>query len=192
MKRSLQRSTGIDVIVGGHSHTLLSNTQERCSRPYPTMVANPSGVDVPIVQAYAYSKFLGEVKVTFDDAGKVISAEGEPHLLDASVAPDEAFLARVTELGAPIEELKNKIVAAATDMIEGSRDVCRAMECAMGNLVADAMLDRVSSQGVSMSRSRMAAACAPRSTPARSPWAKCSRCCPSRTRSPHLSSRAPT
>jgi 5'-nucleotidase/UDP-sugar diphosphatase len=35
-------------------------------------------------------------------------------------------------------------------MIEGSRDVCRAMECAMGNLVADAMLDRVSSQGVTI------------------------------------------
>jgi 5'-nucleotidase/UDP-sugar diphosphatase len=82
---------GIDVIVGGHSHTLLSNTQERAAGPYPTMVKNPSGVDVPIVQAYAYSKFLGEVKVTFDDAGKVISAEGEPHLLDASVTPDEAF-----------------------------------------------------------------------------------------------------
>jgi 5'-nucleotidase/UDP-sugar diphosphatase len=141
---------GIDVIVGGHSHTLLSNTQERAAGPYPTMVKNPSGVDVPIVQAYAYSKFLGEVKVTFDDAGKVISAEGEPHLLDASVTPDEAFLARVTELGAPIEELKNKIVSASTDTIEGSRDVCRAMECAMGNLVADAMLDRVSNQGVSL------------------------------------------
>ncbi|EDQ34438.1 5''-nucleotidase/2'',3''-cyclic phosphodiesterase [Hoeflea phototrophica DFL-43] len=141
---------GIDVIVGGHSHTLLSNTQEGAAGPYPTMVTSPSGVDVPIVQAYAYSKYVGEVKVTFDDAGKVISAEGEPHLLDASVTPDEDFLARVTELGAPIEELKNKIVADATDTIEGSRDVCRAMECAMGNLVADAMLDRVSSQGVSL------------------------------------------
>jgi 5'-nucleotidase/UDP-sugar diphosphatase len=141
---------GIDVIVGGHSHTLLSNTQERAAGPYPTMVKNPSGVDVPIVQAYAYSKFLGEVKVTFDDDGNVISAEGEPHLLDASVTPDEGFAARVKELGAPIEELKTKVVSESTDTIEGSRDVCRAMECAMGNLVADAMLDRTANQGVSL------------------------------------------
>ncbi|WP_394688000.1 5'-nucleotidase C-terminal domain-containing protein [Hoeflea sp.] len=141
---------GIDVIVGGHSHTLLSNTQERAAGPYPTMVKSPSGVDVPIVQAYAFSKYVGEVKVTFDDGGKVISAEGEPHLLDASVTPDEAFLARVKELGAPIEELKNKVVAESTETIEGSRDVCRAMECAMGNLVADAMLDRIAGQGVSL------------------------------------------
>lgn len=141
---------GIDVIVGGHSHTLLSNVQEGAAGPYPTVVKNPSGADVPIVQAYAYSKFLGEVRVTFDDEGKVVRANGEPHLLDASVTPDAAFAARVTELGAPIEELKNKVVAETTDMIEGSRDVCRAMECAMGNLVADAMLDRVADQGVTI------------------------------------------
>lgn len=141
---------GIDVIVGGHSHTLLSNTQEDAAGPYPTMVKSPSGVDVPIVQAYAYSKYVGEVKVTFDDDGKVISAEGEPHLLDASVTPDEAFAARVKELGAPIEELKTKIVSESTETIEGSRDVCRAMECSMGNLVADAMLDRTADQGVSI------------------------------------------
>jgi 5'-nucleotidase len=141
---------GIDVIVGGHSHTLLSNTDENAASPYPTMVTNPSGVAVPIVQAYAYSKYVGELQVTFDDDGKVISAEGDPHLLDASVTPNEAFAARVTELGAPIEELKTKIVSASTKEIDGSRDTCRAGECEMGNLVADAMLDRVSDQGVTI------------------------------------------
>jgi 5'-nucleotidase/UDP-sugar diphosphatase len=141
---------GIDVIVGGHSHTLLSNTDDGAAGPYPTMVNNPSGVAVPIVQAYAYSKYLGEVKVTFDDSGKVVSAEGDPHLLDASVTPDEAFAARVSELGAPIEELKTKVVSASTADIDGSRDSCRAGECEMGNLVTDAMLDRVGDQGVTI------------------------------------------
>lgn len=32
---------GIDVIVGGHSHTLLSNTIEGASGPYPTVVDSP-------------------------------------------------------------------------------------------------------------------------------------------------------
>jgi len=139
---------GIDVIVGGHSHTLLSNTDEDAADTYPVMVQNPSGQDVPIVQAYAYSKYLGELRVVFDDEGNVVSAEGEPHLLDASVTPDEAFVARVAELGGPIEELKARPVGESSDAIEGSREVCRAMECAMGNLVADAMLDRVRDQGV--------------------------------------------
>jgi 5'-nucleotidase/UDP-sugar diphosphatase len=151
------------------------------------MVKNPSGVAVPIVQAYAYSKYLGEVKVTFDDSGKVVSAEGDPHLLDASVTPDEAFAARVSELGAPIEELKTKVVSASTADIDGSRDSCRAMECEMGNLVADAMLDRVGEPGRDHRHPERRRPCAPPSMPARSPWAKCSRSCHSRTPWPPLS-----
>lgn len=29
-----------------------------------------------IVQAYAYGKFLGELNVTFDDAGEIVEAKG--------------------------------------------------------------------------------------------------------------------
>ncbi len=139
---------GIDVIVGGHSHTLLSNVKKRAADTYPVRIENPSGQSVPIVQAYAYSKYLGELRVTFDDDGNVIRAGGEPHLLNASVKADPAFAARVAELNGPIEELKAKVVGESSDQIEGSREVCRAQECAMGNLVADAMLDRVKDQGV--------------------------------------------
>ncbi|MCA1969695.1 MAG: 5'-nucleotidase C-terminal domain-containing protein [Rhizobium sp.] len=141
---------GIDVIVGGHSHTLLSSTDEKAAGPYPTLVKNPAGKDVPIVTAYAYSKYLGDLKVVFDDAGAVKTAEGAPKLLDASVTPDEAFTAKVAELGAPIEELKQKEIGETADVIDGSREVCRAAECSMGNLVADAMVDRVKDQGVTI------------------------------------------
>ncbi|WP_282094810.1 bifunctional metallophosphatase/5'-nucleotidase [Epibacterium ulvae] len=136
---------GIDVVVGGHSHTLLSNTSDRASGPYPTMVG-----DVPVVQAYAYSKYLGELELTFDAAGKVTAANGEPILLDASITPDADVAARVAEMGAPIEEMKQRIVAETAEVVEGSRDICRAEECAMGNLVADAMLDRVKDQGITI------------------------------------------
>ena len=98
------------MIVGGHSHTLFSNTDpDAC--PYPTLVKNPSGRDVPIVQAKAYSKYLGELKLTFDDDGNVTASAGAPILLDFSVTPDAAFVARVNELAKPIEELKSRKVA---------------------------------------------------------------------------------
>lgn len=141
---------GIDVIVGGHSHTLLSNTDEKAAGPYPTMVKNPAGTDVPIVQAYAYSKYLGDLTVVFDDSGVVKSATGEPKLLDASVTPDEGFVAKVSELAGPIEELKQKEIGETAEAIDGSREVCRATECTMGNLVADAMVDRLSDQGITI------------------------------------------
>ena len=141
---------GIDVIVGGHSHTLLSNTDEKAAGPYPTMVKNPAGQDVPIVQAYAYSKYLGDLTVVFDDAGVVKTATGEPKLLDASVTPDAAFTAKVEELAGPIEDLKQKEIGATSEAVDGSREVCRATECTMGNLVADAMVDRLKDQGITI------------------------------------------
>lgn len=140
--------SGIDLIIGGHSHTLLSNVQEKAEGPYPVMIKNPVGQDVPIVQAYAYGKFLGEIEVVWDDAGNLIKAEGEPILLDASVTPDETYLARIAELAAPIEEIKAKVVGSTSDLIDGDRNNCRSGECAMGNLVAEAMLARVKDQGI--------------------------------------------
>lgn len=137
--------TGVDVIVGGHSHTLLSNAEEGAVGPYPTMVN-----DVPIVTARSYGKYLGELTVTFDDEGNVTTANGEPILLDASVAEDESAKARVAELAQPIEELRARVVAEASDAIDGERESCRAVECEMGNLVAEAMLDRVADQGVTI------------------------------------------
>ncbi|MCB1422568.1 MAG: 5'-nucleotidase C-terminal domain-containing protein [Nitratireductor sp.] len=142
--------SGVDVIVGGHSHTLLANGEDSAAGPYPVWVENPDGVKVPIVQAGSYSKYLGEVSVNFNDDGVVTAAYGEPHLLDASVIPDAAIVARIAELAAPIEELKKKPVGETSAAIDGDRGSCRLGECSMGNLVADAMLDRVKGQGVSI------------------------------------------
>ncbi|MCA1492028.1 bifunctional metallophosphatase/5'-nucleotidase [Sinorhizobium alkalisoli] len=140
----------VDVVIGGHSHSLLSNTDEHAEGPYPTMVDNPGGYKVPVVQAGAYTKYLGDLVVTFDDNGVVKSAKGDPILIDFSVKPDEAVVARVKELAKPIEELRSKVIAKTEAPIDGSRENCRAKECEMGSLVADAMLERVKDQGVTI------------------------------------------
>ncbi|MBW9065194.1 5'-nucleotidase C-terminal domain-containing protein [Rhizobium herbae] len=140
----------VDVVVGGHSHSLLSNTAEKAEGPYPTMVDNPGGYKVPVVQAGSYSKYLGDLVVTFDDSGVVKSAKGDPILIDSKIKPDQAVLARIKELAKPIEELKTKIIGKTDAPIDGSRESCRARECQMGDLVTDAMLDRVKGQGVTI------------------------------------------
>lgn len=53
--------------------------------PYPFIVKSNHGRDVPVVQAYAFGKYLGHLKVTFDDAGNVIIAVGNPILMDSSI-----------------------------------------------------------------------------------------------------------
>lgn len=142
-QRVAAETTGVDVIVGGHSNTLLSNTNERAKGPYPTMVN-----DTAVVQAYAYGKFLGELNVTFDDEGKIKTATGEPVVIDAGVAEDATTKARVAELAVPLQEIRDRVVANSSTAINGERDVCRVAECAMGNLIADAMLARVQDQGI--------------------------------------------
>ncbi|WP_170370801.1 bifunctional metallophosphatase/5'-nucleotidase [Ruegeria arenilitoris] len=142
-QRVAQETTGVDVIVGGHSNTYLSNTSDKAAGPYPTVVNG-----VQIVQAYAYGKFLGELNVTFDDDGNVVEAVGEPLIMDNTVTEDPAALDRIAELAKPLDEIRNKVVANAAAPIEGDRSICRVQECEMGNLVADAMLARVADQGV--------------------------------------------
>ncbi|PZM10323.1 bifunctional metallophosphatase/5'-nucleotidase [Rhizobium tubonense] len=141
---------GVDVVVGGHSHTLLSNTDPKAAGPYPTMVDNPGGYKVPVVTAASYSRYLGDIVITFDDNGVVKEAKGDPILLDASVTPDPTMLARVQELAKPIEEMRKKVIGASEGPIEGAREVCRVQECSMGNLVADAMLDHTKNQGIAI------------------------------------------
>jgi 5'-nucleotidase len=144
-QRVATQTTGVDVIVGGHSNTYLSNVSDRAVGPYPTMVGQTA-----IVQAYAYGKYLGELNVTFDDEGNVTQAMGEPLTMDATVAEDQSTVARIAELAVPLEEIRQMVVADTSALIEGDRAVCRIRECAMGNLVADAMLDRVKAQGVTI------------------------------------------
>ncbi|MGB1209736.1 MAG: bifunctional metallophosphatase/5'-nucleotidase, partial [Paracoccaceae bacterium] len=75
---------------------------------------------------------------------------GEPLVMDATVTEDEQTVARVAELAEPLEEIRNRVVAESATAINGDRDSCRIQECEMGNLVADAMLDRVADQGVTI------------------------------------------
>ena len=78
----------VDVVVGGHSNTFLyTGTPPSNDRPvgeYPTIVEQMSGKIVPVVQAYAYTKYLGYLDLTFDDSGNLTYWSGNPILLNQS------------------------------------------------------------------------------------------------------------
>lgn len=58
----------VDVVIGGHSNTFLYTGEqpdiEPIDGPYPTVVQQSSGKQVPIVQAYAFTKYLGELELS--------------------------------------------------------------------------------------------------------------------------------
>jgi 5'-nucleotidase len=75
---------GIDLVVGGHSHTRLGDFDElglSSKGSYPARVQTPSGTPAYVVQAWQWTQVLGIVIVSFDDYGKVVSCEGSPVML---------------------------------------------------------------------------------------------------------------
>ena len=80
----------LDMVIGGHSHSFLYPeskrwpSREKPVGPYPTVVVQPkTGRKVPVVQAYAFTKYLGYLELEFDDQGEVVSMSGDPILLDS-------------------------------------------------------------------------------------------------------------
>ncbi len=75
----------LDLVVGGHTNSFLFSGKtpgrEEAVGKYPTIFTRPSGKKVLVVQAYAYTKYLGHLKMTFDDKGDLKSWEGNPILL---------------------------------------------------------------------------------------------------------------
>ncbi|MEM0909095.1 MAG: 5'-nucleotidase C-terminal domain-containing protein [Pseudomonadota bacterium] len=138
---------GIDLIIGGHSHTLLSNEIEGAAAAYPVMVRSPGGSPTPIVQAGAYTKYLGRIDLTFDDNGVVTGLDGDTMLIDASVPKDAQMDELVVALAEPLDSIREEVVGEAIEALDGSRENCRSRECVMGSLVADAMLDYAADEG---------------------------------------------
>jgi 5'-nucleotidase/UDP-sugar diphosphatase len=139
---------GVDIYVGGHSHTLLHNgTDPRKEGSYPIVVRTPSGAPALIVHAYYGGLFLGDLQVAFDTAGIATSWTGDTIAMDARVARDPAIQAMVDRMAVPLAELRAREVGAAIVTLDGSAENCRFRECNLGNLVADAMLRAAAPRG---------------------------------------------
>ncbi|MFP5238426.1 MAG: bifunctional metallophosphatase/5'-nucleotidase, partial [Acidobacteriota bacterium] len=136
---------GVDVIVGGHSHSLLSGMDPKAVAPYPLVVQSPSGKPVLIVQAEAWGKYLGELAVEFDAKGAPVSWSGAPLLLDASRPQDPAMLNRVRAMQ---EELKPYMGQVVGRIAEHLLPECRHGECGLGDIMADAIRMSARNQGV--------------------------------------------
>ncbi|WP_020394292.1 NAD nucleotidase [Thiolinea disciformis] len=84
---SLAKSlSGVDVIIGGDSHSLLGGTALtsvglKPEGEYPTKTTDKAGKTVCVAQAWQYASTVGELTINFDSAGNVKSCSGKPHVL---------------------------------------------------------------------------------------------------------------
>lgn len=134
---------GLDVIVGGHSHTYLGKATGirgfgQPGGPYPIVIEN-SESKVLLVSAWEWGKVFGRIKVKFDDAGKVKDwADAEPILVVESIPDDPTVASMIAALTKPIESLKKTVVANTPFAL--SRSNSGRGNSIMGNMIADAML----------------------------------------------------
>lgn len=135
--REMAQQSGdlIDVIVGGHSHTLLYRGvpvpgPDNAADTYPIVYNHSSGHNTLIVQASAYTKYLGDLIVYFDDNGEVQAWEGNPVFLDETVEPD----AEVVEAMKPWKEAVDAVAKREVGEVKTLlyRDDCAIGECNIG------------------------------------------------------------
>jgi 5'-nucleotidase len=132
---------GIDIIVGGHSHDAI---------PEPEIVNGKI-----IVQAGAFNRYLGELKVNVDrGSGRVDILDYRLHEITKGVKKDLRLLSQLKDLKFGIEmdprfgKVYSKQVATAKwDLEEKSEPDNPYRDTALGNLVTDALRDVIVNSG---------------------------------------------
>lgn len=94
----------IDVVVGGDSHTLLSNQHQGAAGPYPMLFKNDAGARILYVQARSRNNYLGHLELEFDANGLVSSWNGDTIFIANSIVPDPEMQALIDELAAELDE----------------------------------------------------------------------------------------
>lgn len=155
----------VSVFVGGHTHTLLSNTYPNAYGPYPIVKHSPSGHPVLIVTAKEKLEYLGRINITFDEQGIPQKWNGDVIRLDKPISNDPAIVS-IAELldsyGIPIKEkLEVKVGEIAHprnpnfDTSQPSNEqldekpffYCRKQEGLTANIILDAILEAGRSNG---------------------------------------------
>ncbi|GAA5335632.1 bifunctional metallophosphatase/5'-nucleotidase [Thermus hydrothermalis] len=147
-----RRLVGAQVIVGGHSHTLLGSFPHKelaPAGPYPTVVKNPEGKDVLVVQAWEWGKVVGVLEVSFDAKGELVAYKGEPFLMTPEVSPEDFFAKEaLLAYAQPVMALMGQVIAEAKVDLVGERAIVRRRESNLGNLIADGMVWKTKNAGV--------------------------------------------
>ncbi|XP_040839643.1 5'-nucleotidase isoform X2 [Ochotona curzoniae] len=140
-----QKVKGVDVVVGGHSNTFLYTgnppSKEVPVGKYPFIVTSDDGRKVPVVQAYTFGKYLGYLKVDFDEKGNVITSHGNPILLNSSIPEDPSIKAQINSWRIKLDNYSTQELGKTIVYLNGSDKACRFAECNMGNLICDAMIN---------------------------------------------------
>ncbi|MFD1204750.1 MULTISPECIES: 5'-nucleotidase C-terminal domain-containing protein [Sporosarcina] len=126
---------GIDIIVGGHTHSKLEQP----------VVFNEDKEPTIIVQADQYHNFLGQLDVTFDENGVIKEYNGVLHEVDPEGEKDAEAADLIKPYADQVASTMEKPTGGVADVfLSGLRDLggVRAGETNLGNIITDGMLSK--------------------------------------------------
>ncbi|CAB3246164.1 unnamed protein product [Arctia plantaginis] len=138
-------SSTVDIIVGGHTNTLLYNGEtpngETPQGRYPTIVQQVSGHRIAVVQASCFTRFLGNIKFFINDKGIVERWAGFPIYLNSSIVQDPNILRELALWRQQVEAVAKEVLGVSSVTL--SRSSCWGGECSLGSWVCDGFLDEL-------------------------------------------------
>jgi 2',3'-cyclic-nucleotide 2'-phosphodiesterase (5'-nucleotidase family) len=141
--------TGLDAIVGGHSHTDPSKGFG-AAKYLPTYVVDPDGKPVIINQAYRYNNTLGEIFIGLrakDGGGyEVISQAGQYLTVGSSVVEDTGIKALLQPYIDMFNTYNNTVIGSTTVPIDALQ--AYTQETNGANIQADAAIHELESNDI--------------------------------------------
>lgn len=122
--------SGIDLIIGGHSHTKLEQ---------PVIVNGTY-----ITQDWEYGKSLAREDLYYYK-NELVSLNGGLKQYDEKVEPDPQIAGLVKEVTGKIDDVLNVVIGKSGVDLEGDRTIVRKKESNLGNFITDAMLAKTKS-----------------------------------------------
>jgi 2',3'-cyclic-nucleotide 2'-phosphodiesterase (5'-nucleotidase family) len=125
--------SGLDLIIGGHDHVALD----------PPLVVNGT----IIAQAGDYGRFLGRLDLEIDPAsGKITRHHGELIPVGQDIPPDPRTQSAFEVERSKVQQAMQRVIGE----LRAPLDLADDRQCAAGNLLADALLDRVQGAQIAM------------------------------------------
>lgn len=135
-----QKTKGIHLIIGAHSHTLLGEPENPANAgDYPTIEENIDGDEVFIVTAYRWGEYLGYIDVEYNRHGKIVAYTGAPFHLTNTTAQEPKLQKQVNSWAEKFVEFSSKVLGQTLKPLVQA--TCQTEECTLGSFSADSMAD---------------------------------------------------
>ncbi|KAI9188783.1 hypothetical protein H9P43_000205 [Blastocladiella emersonii ATCC 22665] len=137
-------TSGLSLIAGGHSHTLLHKnlTLSGAKGPYPTAVKNKDGKPTYIVQAKAWGEWVGVIDLAWSAESELVAVNGDPIQLTDAIPQHKATQDLVQQWRVPFDALSKTVIGSNPEAME--RGSCSSGSCPLGNFVTDALREAYS------------------------------------------------